>query len=68
MESKVLGNLLKITFEHCVVSDAGTEGARGGATDPLPIFGRSVNPIPTRVVDSAHPLLVAPPFFANRHT
>ena len=28
-------------------SDAGTGGAMGPPTPPLPIFGRSVNPIPT---------------------
>ena len=38
-----------------------------GAPSP-PIFGRSVNPIPTRGIDSAHSLLLAPSnFFTFRH-
>ena len=37
--------------------------------EPTWLFGRSVNPIPTRGADSAHPLLLLPPnFFTFWHS
>ena len=44
-------------------------GAEGGRGDqgPLvpPVFGRSVNPIPTRGTDYAHHITTGPPRFFN---
>ena len=52
-----------LVFFKSYFSDARTREALA-----LPIFGRSVNPIPTMMVDSAQTLLVAPPmFFTLRH-
>ena len=54
-------NLPSIMFIHFFCSDTGT---RGGHCPPPPIFGRSVNPIPTNQgggADSSHPLLLIPP-------
>ena len=47
----------------------GAEGGRGdqGPLVPLvpPVFGRSVNPIPTRGTDYAHHITTGPPRFFN---
>ena len=47
----------------CVCSPGMPELGVPGVPLATIIFGRSVNPIPTKEADFAHPLLLAPPFF-----